>query len=166
MKLRLLLLVVLVMASVPGAHAQCYLLNANSKCEVCWKTVYGDSTDKIGSVPFSLLALACSRLLSLALACSRLPSLALACSRLLSLALACSCLLSLALACSRLLSRCLTCYLPRSLVFLLSLARHCLSYSSTYAESCVWTLYVPPVTALSFTSPAISLSSIPLSLTL
>eukprot|EP00277_Geminigera_cryophila_P004399 CAMPEP_0179427360 /NCGR_PEP_ID=MMETSP0799-20121207/13335_1 /TAXON_ID=46947 /ORGANISM="Geminigera cryophila, Strain CCMP2564" /LENGTH=561 /DNA_ID=CAMNT_0021202383 /DNA_START=95 /DNA_END=1780 /DNA_ORIENTATION=+ len=47
-KLRLLLVVVLVVVSVPGAHAQCYLLNANSKCEVCWKTVYGDFTDKIG----------------------------------------------------------------------------------------------------------------------
>jgi hypothetical protein len=42
------LLLASLLSSLPAAHAQCYLLNANSNCSVCWKTVYGDLADKTG----------------------------------------------------------------------------------------------------------------------
>lgn len=42
------------MLSVPTTHAQCYLMDADAKCAVCWKTVYSDADDKVGVTKMSV----------------------------------------------------------------------------------------------------------------
>ena len=42
------LFLALILFSVPAAHSQCYLMDADAKCAVCWKTIYGDADDKVG----------------------------------------------------------------------------------------------------------------------
>ena len=46
-------LALLAAASLPAARAQCYLMDANADCAVCWKTVYGDEADKTGVTTMS-----------------------------------------------------------------------------------------------------------------
>ena len=42
-------MLMLLLLLLPGLiDAQCYLMNANSDCEVCWRTVYNDDADKTG----------------------------------------------------------------------------------------------------------------------
>ena len=40
-------------AIVDEATAQCYLLDANADCAVCWKTTYGSPEDKTGVTTMS-----------------------------------------------------------------------------------------------------------------
>lgn len=40
-------------ALVNEARAQCYLLDANAECAVCWKTTYGSPEDKMGVTTMS-----------------------------------------------------------------------------------------------------------------
>ena len=46
-------LALLAAAALPAVRAQCYLMDANADCAVCWKTVYGDEADKTGVTTMS-----------------------------------------------------------------------------------------------------------------
>lgn len=45
---RILTLCIALIASAGSASAQCYLMDANADCSVCWRTTYGSKNDTTG----------------------------------------------------------------------------------------------------------------------